>query len=435
MAGARARPPVVQPENAVSVIIDRRLNDRNKSATNRARFLRRYKAHIKQAVSDMVADRSIRDMERGGTVRIPTKDISEPRLRHGEGGDREMVLPGNREFHPGDKLQRPRGGGQGQGQGEGGEGGDGEDSFAFALSREEFMNLFFDDLELPRMARTTVGNIYEMKPQRAGYTREGAPTNLSVARTMRAALGRRIALTGAARRELAEAEARLEAEPDNAEELAERVEQLRRRVGRVPFLDDIDLRYRHRVMVPRPMSQAVMFCLMDVSASMDQHKKDLAKRFFTLLYLFLSRKYEHVEIVFIRHTDDADEVTEEQFFHDRKTGGTVVLSALQLMRDVIDDRFPAREWNIYGAQASDGDAFGADPEKSRGFLEEKLLPLCRHFAYIEVTEQRSMRPSTLSAAYGRIEADHFAMVKAVNHGDIYPVFRELFASQGQGATV
>ncbi len=417
----------------MSVIIDRRLNDRNKSATNRARFMRRYKAHIKQAVSDMVADRSIRDMERGGNVRIPTKDISEPRLRHGDGGDREFVLPGNKEFHPGDKLKRPSGQGEGQGQGDGGEGGEGEDSFQFALSREEFMTLFFDDLELPRMARTTVGNIYEMKPQRAGYTREGAPTNLSVGRTMRSALGRRIALSGGARRELAELEEQLERDPGLETELAPRMAELRARIARVPFLDDIDLRYRHRVMVPRPMSQAVMFCLMDVSASMDQHKKDLAKRFFTLLYMFLSRKYEHVEIVFIRHTDDADEVTEDQFFYDRKTGGTVVLSALQLMREIIDDRFSPSEWNIYGAQASDGDAFGADPEKSRGFLEEKLLPLVRYFSYVEVSEQRSMRPSTLSASYGRIDHESFAMVRAVDHRDIYPVFRELFSSSSQGA--
>jgi uncharacterized sporulation protein YeaH/YhbH (DUF444 family) len=176
------------------------------------------------------------------------------------------------------------------------------------------------------------------------------------------------------------------------------------------------------------MSQAVMFCLMDVSASMDERKKDLAKRFFTLLYMFLTRKYERVEVVFIRHTDDAEEVDEERFFHDPKTGGTVVLSALALMRTIVDERFPAAEWNVYGAQASDGDAFGADPEKSRGFLEEKILPLARHFAYIEVADA-STRLSTLSAAYRRIEAGHFAMREVAERRDIYPVFRELFSRQ------
>ncbi|MGH1359285.1 MAG: YeaH/YhbH family protein [Burkholderiaceae bacterium] len=415
----------------MSEIIDRRLNDRNKSATNRARFMRRYKGHIKRAVSDMVGGRSIKEMEQGGNVTISRKDISEPTMRHG-GGDREIVLPGNREFNPGDKLERPPSGGDGQGNGEGGEGQSGQDEFVFTLSREEFMNIFFDDLELPRLIRTYVGEIKESKPQRAGYTSQGSPTNLSVIRTMRSAISRRVALSGSARQELRRLLAEQEADGDlHNQNRLDQIEALQRRIARVPFLDDIDLRFRHRVMVPKPISQAVMFCLMDVSASMDELKKDLAKRFYTLLYMFLSRKYEHVEVVFIRHTDDAEEVDEEQFFHDRKTGGTVVFSALKLMRDVIDERYSPTEWNIYGAQASDGDAFGADPEKSRSFLEEKLLPLARHFAYIEVTEQRSLRLSTLSNAYSRVDCDHFAMVEVEEHRDIYPVFRDLFSRQSE----
>ena len=190
----------------MSIIIDRRLNDRNKNAANRARFMRRYKAQIKHAVSDMVAERSIRDVESGGKVNLPARDVSEPQLRHGAGGDREMVLPGNREFNAGDRLKRPQGGG-GKGQGDGEGGGDGEDDFTFALSREEFMNLFFDDLELPHLVRTQVGDIKEMKPQRAGYSTQGSPTNLSVVRTMRQALGRRIALRSGAKRRLNEIEA------------------------------------------------------------------------------------------------------------------------------------------------------------------------------------------------------------------------------------
>jgi len=122
----------------MSVIIDRRLNDRNKNAANRARFMRRYKQQIKRAVSDMVADRSIKDMEKGGKVKLPARDVSEPQLRHGAGGDREMVLPGNREFNAGDRLKRPEGGAEGEGDsGEGG--GDGQDDFTFALSRDEFI--------------------------------------------------------------------------------------------------------------------------------------------------------------------------------------------------------------------------------------------------------------------------------------------------------
>ncbi len=412
----------------MSVIIDRRLNDRNKSATNRERFIRRYKAHVQRAVTDMVAERSIRDMERGGEVKIPAKDIAEPSFRHGAGGDREYVHPGNKKFMPGDRLPRPQGG-QGQGKGGEGEGGDGEDSFAFTLSKEEFMQLFFDDLELPRLARTAMGEIRQSRMQRAGYTSNGSPTNLSVTRSLRNALGRRIALTAASRRELAELQARRDDETaEPASDLDDRIIELERRIERVPFLEEIDLRFRHRVPVLQPMSQAVMFCLMDVSASMDERKKDFAKRFFTLLYLFLSRKYEKIEVVFVRHTDDAEEVDEQRFFHDPKTGGTVVLTALKLMHEIIEERFPAGAWNIYGAQASDGDAFGADPEKSRGFLQETLLPLVRYYAYIEVPDEHS-RFSTLAAAYRRIESERFAMREVREVRDIYPVLRDLFAKQ------
>ena len=413
----------------MSVIIDRRLNDRNKHAANRARFMRRYKEQIKRAVSDMVAERSITDMQKGGKVRLPTRDVSEPQLRHGKGGDREIVLPGNRRFHPGDRLKRPRGGeGDGDNSGEGD--GDGEDDFVFALSREEFMNLFFDDLELPHLARTLVGDIKELKPQRAGYTTQGSPVNLSIVRTMRQALGRRIAMRGPHQRKLRELEAQhADIDDDDIDENAKaEMTLLRQKLDKVPFLDELDLRFRNRVMVPKPMSQAVMFCLMDVSASMDEHRKDLAKRFFTLLHLFLARKYERVDIVFIRHTDDAEEVDEQTFFGDRKTGGTIVLSALALMKDVIDARYPRDQWNIYGAQASDGDAFGVDPERSRAFLEEQVLPLTRYFSYIEVNEGTLLRSSALATSYGRIENPHFAMATVYEHRDIYPVFRQLFSA-------
>jgi len=380
----------------------------------------------------MVSERSIKDMRQGGKVNLPARDVSEPQLRHGSGGDREMVMPGNREFHVGDRLKRPPAG-AGDGNGDGG-GGDGEDSFTFALSQEEFMNLFFDDLELPHLVRTQVGDIKELKPQRAGYTSQGTPVNLSVVRTMRQALGRRIALKSAARRRLDEIETQRCEKPEllQCPDVAAEIESLRERIRRVPFLDDIDLRFRNRIMVPKPMSQAVMFCLMDVSASMDEHRKDLAKRFYTLLHLFLTRKYERVDIVFIRHTDDADEVDEDTFFNDRKTGGTVVLSALHLMHDIISARYPPDQWNIYGAQASDGDAFGVDPERSRAYLDENILKLTRYYAYIEVSDRESLRPSPLAATYQRLENEHFAMAKVHEHRDIYPVFRELFTAEKSG---
>ncbi|WZB62282.1 YeaH/YhbH family protein [Achromobacter xylosoxidans] len=415
-------------------LIDRRLNGRNKSAVNRERFLRRYKDQIRKAVHGMIRDRSIQDMDQGGEVNLPARDISEPTFHHGQGGDREMVHPGNREFAKGDTFDRPQGGGQGQGGSEPGEG-EAVDQFTFSLSRAEFLNLFFEDLELPNLARNQLGEVSQRKWQRAGYTTSGSPSMLSISRTLKSSLARRVALSVKARADLEDAEERLAkalaagAGADEIRVLEQDVEDCRERLARVPFLDDLDLRYRNRVSVSIPMARAVMFCLMDVSGSMDEGKKDLAKRFFTLLYLFLSRKYEHVDLVFIRHTDNAEEVDERTFFYDPKSGGTIVLSALELMREILEKRYPPSAWNVYAAQASDGDSFGADAGKSARFLAEHLLPATRYFAYIEVPDSQEARKSSLWAEYEQKLEPHFVMRRICDRGEIYPVFHDLFKKE------
>ena len=189
-------------------LIDRRLNGRNKSAVNRERFLRRYKDQIRKAVHGMIRDRSIQDMDQGGEVNLPARDISEPTFHHGQGGDREMVHPGNREFAKGDTFDRPQGGGQGQGGSEPGEG-EAVDQFTFSLSRAEFLNLFFEDLELPNLARNQLGEVSQRKWQRAGYTTSGSPSMLSISRTLKSSLARRVALSVKARADLEDAEERL----------------------------------------------------------------------------------------------------------------------------------------------------------------------------------------------------------------------------------
>src|SRR5215470_12713281 len=419
----------------MNYLIDRRLNGRNKSAVNRERFIRRYKDHIRRSVKGMIAERSITDMAKGGDVKVPAKDISEPGFRYGTGGDWEFVHPGNKEFVRGDKIPRPEGGG-GSGSGEAGSG-DAVDDFVFTLSREEFLSIFFEDLELPNLMRTAIAEAEGKKLVRAGYVKQGTPANLSVARTMKTALARRIALSGPLKDELEEARQALAAAVRAGQPqarivaLESRVLELEGRLERLPFLDDVDLRYRHRTTVPRPAARAVMFCLMDVSASMDERKKDLAKRFFTLLYLFLTRKYERVELIFIRHTDEAQEVDEDTFFYDTQSGGTVVYSALELMHQICTARYPRSDWNVYAAQASDGDAFGADPAKSARFLREQLLPLTRYFAYIECPDENQSGNSSLWVEYEEVKGSdlNFAMRRVSQPQEIYPVFRDLFRKE------
>lgn len=421
----------------MSYFIDRRSNARNKSAVNRQRFIRRYRSHIKRAVEDAVNRRSITDMERGEEVSIPTRDISEPVFQHGQGGKRRVINPGNKEFVEGDRMRRPSGGGGGGGSGEGqaSNQGEGEDDFAFTLSREEFLEFVFDGLELPHLERKQIADMDEVRPVRAGIARDGTPARINIVRSMRSAQARRIAMRSPIKRALKEATDALELEERKdpvlrnkvrIAELKAEIERLEARLKAVPFLDTYDLRYNHLINQPVPSNKAVMFCVMDVSGSMTQAHKDIGKRFFLLLYLFLERNYEKVELVFIRHHTAAKEVDEEEFFYSRETGGTIVSSALTLLDEVIESRYPAGEWNLYVAQASDGDNWDDDSTNCRELMIKKLMPRLQYYAYVEITPHAHQ---ALWEEYERVEAefpDRFAMQQIVEAGDIYPVFRELF---------
>ena len=418
-------------------IIDRRLNGKNKSAVNRQRFIRRFKSQIKRAVADAVSGRSIVDIDSGEKINIPAKDLSEPVFQHGKGGRQEGVHPGNTDFVAGDRVKRPPDAAGGQG-GKASDSGEGEDDFAFQLSREEFLELFFEDLALPDLVKTQLAKLVDFKSVRAGYSSDGVPANINIVRSLRGALARRIALRGPHLQRLREAKAELnalQAVPDVSGEdedydsqavaLEDEIRHLKQRVEAIPFIDTFDLRYNNRIKQPKPTTQAVMFCLMDVSGSMDETRKDIAKRFFILLYLFLKRSYEHIEVVFIRHHTVAKEVDEEEFFHSRETGGTVVSSALELMHDIIAERYPVTEWNIYGAQASDGDNWDNDSPKCRDLLTGKIMHALQYFAYVEITADAHQslwhEYETVAGAYR-----NFAMQQIEGSEDIYPVFRELF---------
>jgi uncharacterized protein len=410
-------------------IVDRRLNPGSKSLENRQRFLRRAKALVQSAVKKSSQHRDIKDVLEGGEVSIPLDGMNEPRFRR-EGGTRDMVLPGNKKFVEGDVLPRSgEGGRKATGAGEG----DSEDAFRFVLSRDEFVDLFLDDLELPDLAKRKLAEAESEGLQRAGYSTSGSPANISVSRTVRLALARRVAL----RRPRPETIAQLEAEIVDCDEarrteLMTEIDVLKAKLRRIPFVDPIDIRYRRFETVPKPVAQAVMFCLMDVSGSMSEHMKDLAKRFYMLLYVFLTRRYRHVEIVFIRHTDRAEEVDEDTFFHGSASGGTLVSSALEAMQEIVRSRFRPADWNIYAAQASDGDNSTSDSDAVSRLLTNKILPVSQFFAYLEVGEAGGsafdMPDSSLWTLYERLRADGapLSIRKVSDRSEIFPVFHDLF---------
>lgn len=423
-------------------IVDRRLNPGGKSLANRQRFLRRARGLVQQAVRDSAVQRGIKEVDQGAEIVIPPGGLGEPSFRRAAGGAADHVLPGNKEFVAGQTIPRPSGGG-GRGGSEGSTDGGGEDAFRFVLTREEFVELFLSDLELPDLAKRQFNDIENWNLQRAGYASTGSPANLALARTMRNSLSRRIALKRPGSddiRRLREAVARLEEtgeEPGRLAELREELALKLHRSQRIPYIDPLDVRYNRFQQVPKPVARAVMFCLMDVSGSMTEHMKDLAKRFYLLLYLFLKRKYRQIEIVFIRHTHLAQEVDEDTFFGSRETGGTIVSTALEEMLRVVQNRYAA-DWNIYVAQASDGDNSSSDNGRAAALLSDQVLPLCQYYAYIEVgsggeTHPAAGRDTDLWRTYRVVAKDGapMAMRKVRHRREIYPVFRELFSRAAQ----
>ncbi|MCS6136172.1 YeaH/YhbH family protein [Shewanella baltica] len=416
--------------------IDRRLNAKGKSTVNRQRFINRYKQQIKKAVSDAVTRRSVTDVDKGEKISIPTRDISEPMFHQGKGGVRDRVHPGNDQFTRGDKIDRPPGGsGGGSGKGEASNSGEGDDDFVFEISKDEYLELLFEDLELPNLQKNRLNKLVEYQIYRAGFTNDGVPANINIVRSLRSSLARRIAMSASKKKLLNELEqelAELENIPGTKAELIldlkAQIEELKQKIARVPFIDTFDLRFNNYSKREIPSSQAVMFCLMDVSGSMDQATKDMAKRFYILLYLFLTRTYKNLEVVYIRHHTQAKEVDEHEFFYSQETGGTIVSSALKLMHEIQQARYPADEWNIYAAQASDGDNWADDSPTCRQLLEQKILPLVRYYSYIEITNRAHQtlwrEYESLQQHYDNIAVQHIRQAE-----DIYPVFRELFKKQ------
>ena len=429
------------------LFIDRRLNPRDKNFGNRQRFLRRARERVKEAVDRVVRERGIADAGKGASVSIPAAGIDEPQFHHAETtGDRRRPLPGNKTFVAGDLIDKPEANGGGGGGKQASDQGGDEDPFVFALTEEEFFDILFEDLELPDLVKASLKDTTTKEPRRAGYSNDGVTPNLNVLRTMRYSLSRRLALrrpSEAKMQMLADEVERLQAdasldanEKQRLADAYEEMESLKKLQRAIPYIDPVDLRYNRFEPKPAPRAKAVMFCLMDVSGSMGEREKDLAKRFFILLHLFLRRKYDRVDLVFIRHTHEAKEVDEQEFFYSRESGGTVVSAALSKMLEVLNARYAVADWNVYCAQASDGDNSSSDTARCLAMLANQILPLCQYYSYIEIVDEHS---DDLSDAAGkelwrgyaalRPKAANFVMKHVAKRSDIYPAFRELFAKQ------
>ena len=418
-------------------IIDRRKNAKGKSSGNRQRFLRRVRNQVKQAAKEAIRGGDIKSItsNQGRKVKVPVKDLNQPRITHGEGGVYERVIPGNREYIKGRRFDRES---EDESNGTNGEG---EDNFEFTLTKEEFLDLFFEDLELPDLVKKNITVTDSYTRKRSGFGTQGTPSRLNVIRSMRQAKSRRFALGKPKRKKIKELEAELEqlladgVTGDRISAIEEQIAKLKKKLRAVPFVDDVDLRYNMWTKEPQPASQAVMFCIMDVSGSMGEWEKEMAKRFFMLLYLFLTKAYDRVELVFIRHHHDAKEVDEKEFFYSQDSGGTLVSPALDLMDEIIKKRYPTDQWNVYGCQASDGDNFPHDTPAACDTLNNTILPKTQYYAYVEIDRQGSL-DSDLWDSYDNVRTanKNFDMTVITDVSEIYPVFRRLFEKNPASAT-
>jgi len=453
-------------------IIDRRQNPKGKNLSNRQRFIKRSKKHLKDSMDEAMKTRSVRDLKSGGRVRVPSKSIKEPQFNYDpKSGQKDYILPGNQEYLQGDKIRKPS---SGQGGGGGQEGSDdayGEDDFVFSINRDEFLDILFEDLELPNLREKKKKSIEEFTTRRAGYVNEGSPNNLNLEQSMIRSIGRRIALKKPKGIRLKELEARLEelkeerkplvviiekypynkqgrckeapllkAIDDEIAEVEAEIKKIRARYNAISFIDPIDLKFNNFTKVPNPKNAAVMFCILDVSISMQEREKDLAKRFFILLHLFLSMKYDKVDVVFIRHHTTAKECTEEEFFTSKESGGTVVSTALELAYDIVRKRYDLEYWNVYVSQASDGDNFTTDNQQVQDVMQNKLLPLVQFFAYVSIVAHSHQVNNEIGTSVGSglekiyqalMDTFDYVQIRRVHEPkDIYPVFRKFFAPKG-----
>ena len=376
-------------------IVDRRASSRSVGIANRKKFIDRNKASIKEQIEDAMAKRKFKNIKDKKKVKLNSKDTSEPiPYQDPSTKDRDIILSGNTDYDIGDRIFNSSGSGRGRDKSKDVE--DEEDSFKFHLDYDEFMDIYFSDLELPDYIKESLKSDVKWVMQRKGYSKSGVPAKIDLRKTVEMALMRRIAAKSANKKP--------------------------------PFFDEIDLRYKFYDKEPKPIQQAVMFLVMDVSGSMTEEHKRLAKKFYVLLYLFLTKNYKSIELVFITYTETPIEVTETEFFEGQRSGGTLVHPAVQLVDEIITKRYPVNDYNIYLAHCSDGDdGWDNDAEKMGKILTTSLLDKLQYYAYTHIDTYKERATDLLNVFYTLMKKyEKVGVAKVSEASDIYPALRRLF---------
>ena len=385
----------------------------DRSAGDRQRHKKKIEDAIKEGVHNIVAEESIIGQDGKKKIRIPVRGIKEYRFIYGDNSQNKKVgsAPG-KEVRRGQNIGKAPGSEKpGKGDKAGNE--KGEEYYDVEITLEELAHYLFNDLELPELVKKNIKNITGEKWKRHGYRNDGIRPRLDKKKTAINRIKRRKAVE---RRNRA-----LGKEPDEEERFT---------------FHEHDLKYRHIKKDVKEASNAVIFFLMDISGSMSQEKKFLARSFYFLLYHFINARYENCEVVFVAHDTEAYEVDEEKFFKRGAGGGTMVSSGLQMVKEIIEKRFHPASWNIYCFQCSDGDNWMEDTEKVLGLADE-IRNLCQMFGYCQIEPREEMinwaagDESKLSNVYKPLVNYNFKIVEVNSKDDIWPSFKQLLGKRVQ----
>ena len=331
----------------------------DRSASDRRRHKQKIEKAIREGIHNIVADESIIGQNGKKKFKIPVRGIKEYRFVYGSNSKKQVGSAPGKDIHRGQKIGEEDQ--EQQAQGRGGSDEKGEEFYDVEITLDELAQYLFDELELPDLQKRQLANIYNDKLKRSGYRSEGIQPRLDRKKSAIARI-KRMKASGF--------------DPESAEE------------GETfPFHED-DLKYRHYKKKEEPCTNAVIFFIMDVSGSMSQDKKFLARSFCFLMYQFLRSKYDTLEIVFITHDTEAREVDEDSFFSQATNGGTIVSTAIDLANEIVLKRFHPSSWNIYVFQCSDGDNFASDNEKYLQAVTE-LKDSCQLYGYCEIDPDKT----------------------------------------------
>ncbi|NWJ44749.1 MAG: sporulation protein YhbH [Chloroflexi bacterium] len=360
-----------------------------KGPIDQTRHKEKIKEAIKKNLSDIVSEENIILSDGKKTIKVPIRSLEEYRFRY-DHNQSKGVGQGEGNSKVGDVIGQD----QGDGSGKGKEAGDqpGVDYYEAEVSIDELAELIFEDLGLPNLEEKKHQELESESVRFTDVRKVGVLANLDKKRTIMENI-KRNAMAGDAR-----------------------------------FKDvkNDDLRFKTWDREVKLQSNAVVIAMMDVSGSMGDFEKYIARSFYFWMVRFLRTKYNNVNIIFISHHTEAKEVTEEEFFNKGESGGTQVSSAYELALSIIDERFNPQEWNIYPFHFSDGGNLPWDNDRCVD-LVLKFIDICNIFGYGEIRESHYSLMSTLMSAYSRVDNKKFVGVTISDKAEVYPALRRFFS--------